>query len=83
MPRNDPNYKVARDALMRNFERELNFDDNLLAGIYTVKENSLNVKCKCLYNRYTFSIVKAQTHALFFLGIPTLMSRIQSLGIFF
>ena len=52
MPRNDPTYKVARDALMRNFERELNFDDNLLAGIYTVKKNSLNVKCKytiCIY----------------------------------
>ena len=48
MPRNNPNYKVARDALMRNFERELNFDENLLAGIYTVKQNSLNVKCKYL-----------------------------------
>ena len=48
MPRNNPNYKLARDALMRNFERELNFDENLLAGIYTVKKNSLNVKCKLL-----------------------------------
>ena len=46
MPRNNPNYKLARDALMRNFERELNFDENLLAGIYTVKANSLNVKCE-------------------------------------
>ena len=52
MPRNDPNYKVARDALMRNFKRELNFDDNLLAGIYTVKQNSLNVKCEFYTNFY-------------------------------
>ena len=51
MPRNDPNYKVARDALMRNFKRELTFDDNLLAGIYTVKQNSLNVKCE-FYTRF-------------------------------
>ena len=54
MPRNDPTYKVARDAIMRNFERELNFDDDLLAGIYTVKKKSFNVKCKYLflYNMY-------------------------------
>ena len=57
MPRNNPNYKVARDALMRNFERELNFDENLLAGIYTVKQNSLNVKCKYLCSiQYVFYI---------------------------
>ena len=46
MPKTDPTYQVSRDALMKHFARGLNYDDDLVAGIYSVKENSLQLGCK-------------------------------------
>ena len=46
LPRNDLGYKVPRGALMRNFDREMLVDENLLAGIYSVQAQSLRIKCK-------------------------------------
>ena len=46
MPKNDPDFKVSRDALMRQFAKELNLDDFRLANVYDVRDSSLNLKCK-------------------------------------
>ena len=45
-PKTDPTFKVSRDALLRQFAKELNFDDLRLAGIYSIQENSLQLRCK-------------------------------------
>ena len=34
---------------MRHFARGLNFDDDLLAGIYTVHDNSLQLRCRSIF----------------------------------
>lgn len=47
MPRNDnPTYKVSSDALMRQFQREVSFEDYRMAGIYSVQKNSLQLTSK-------------------------------------
>ena len=46
MPRNDPSYVVPREALMRHFDREMAFEGNLLADIYSVQPQSLKFGCK-------------------------------------
>ena len=48
MPRSDPNFSVSRNSLMTQFQRELILDDYRLAGIYTVKQNSLSLKCNTI-----------------------------------
>ena len=42
MPKTDPTYQVSRDALMKHFARGLNYDDDLVAGIYSVKKIHYN-----------------------------------------
>ena len=46
LPRNDLSYKVPREALMRHFDREMAFEENLLAGLYSVRQQSLKIKCE-------------------------------------
>ena len=49
MAKSDPSYQVSRDALMRRFQHELQLEEQLLAGIYLVEDNSLGLRCKYFF----------------------------------